>query len=428
MLTLVTTIICIFEYCKKYIMEKFYKRQIRRDELVSDRRMVKLSDCISLIQNSEFKEDLFKLFDFEKIKNEVITISGLKKIVNLVIDLDDKFTKIDIDIHLSNVILYSTNPEGGVILRLNNVEEKFGIDHVDVQTVYNSQYDFFDGGYKMDKFAKFCIENGHVNVIKSNVEYLNNENRNSEKLFRNFRLIKDSDSTYYLRAITSISSYHDYNVRFSLFVTIVAIYQMQSNTAGASFQVTYCEYSESHIRLFLEKDGSRIIDKVGKISFVLEMSNDEIKREAFKFSGLFNLEVNDSNGNSTVVSIKPRQIKTKLISIKHNFLPSTVIENISKLSQFIEDAESEMIEDIKDINNLKSPDQLRFTLLRSLERSSTLGLKEFKGTIKKALDKKIYSISELILLMDKVNSIVTNIELKEYLRYLFYDILRDRKK
>ena len=65
------------------------------------------------------------------------------------------------------------------------------------------------------------------------------------------------------------------------------------------------------------------------------MSNDEIKREAFKFSGLFTLQTEDGK-NQMNIFLKPKRIETKLISIRHNFLPSTVIEQLEGLSRFLD--------------------------------------------------------------------------------------------
>ena len=78
------------------------------------------------------------------------------------------------------------------------------------------------------------------------------------------------------------------------------------------------------IKLFIKKQTVTKLKGIGELSFVLEMSNDEIKREAFKFGGLFKLSLMD-NGEERNVYLKPKKIKTKLISIKHNFKPETVI-------------------------------------------------------------------------------------------------------
>ena len=408
-------------------MAKFYRDHFALHELASDNTITKLSKCLELIEGSEFKDELMELFDFNSLleADESIAISGLNKIMSSVIQRDKRYKKIDIKTHISDISLVESIDENTIKLRFKNLEnssgEKFSID---AKTVYSSKRDYFEGFYKMEKFANFCISEGHFALLSKNVEYLNEQYEDSDALIKSFRLLQDAEGEYYVRAITSANSYYDYNIRFSLFVTILALHKV-TKEAGISFSINYCEYSESFIRVYFEKNNQTIIPEVGKLNFILEMSNDEIKREAFKFSGVFTLTINTNNEEARIY-LKPKSIKTKLISIKHNYLPKTVTEYLAMLADFIRSAEEEMTEDIKEIHKIKNPDELRFTLSRKIELSNTLGLADFKKVIKETLDVKINNVSELLVLMDKVDKIVTDLELKEYLRYVYYDLLRDK--
>ncbi len=406
-------------------MAKFYKDCLNFKDLSDDKELVRLSKCLELIEGSEFEEDLMNLFDFERIKNEAIAITGLSKVIKSIISRDRQFKKIDLKSHISDVNCVQTIDANTIKLRFNDASD-IGMTFIEARTVYSAKREYFEGFYKMDKFANFCISEGHFDLLQENIDYLNKKYEDSDSHVKNFRLLQDSEGEYYVRAITSTSQYFDYNIRFSLFVTIVALHGAMKSTSY-NFKISRCEYSESFIRVYFQKDNTTNIPNIGKMNFILEMSNDEIKREAFKFSGLFTLQTNDSKGQVNVF-LKPRRIKTKLISIRHNFLPSTVIEQLQGLSNFIEEAEKEMKEDIIELNNIKKPDHLRFFLLRKIERSQNRELSQFKPKIKETLDVKIYKINELLLLMGKIDEIVTDIEVKEYLRYLFYEILRDKKE
>jgi len=406
-------------------MAKFYKDYLSFQDLSEDKALVRLSKCLELIEGSDFEEDLINLFTFERIKNESIAITGLSKVIKSIISRDRQFKKIDLKSHISDVKCIQTIDVNTIKLRFIDAND-IGMPFIDAKTVYSAKREYFEGFYKMDKFANFCISEGHFELLQENIKYLNKKYKTSDTHIKNFRLLQDKEGEYYVRAITSTSQYFDYNIRFSLFVTIVALHDVIKNT-GYNFEISRCEYSESFIRVYFQKDKATNIPNIGKLSFVLEMSNDEIKREAFKFSGLFTLQTNDSK-NQVNIFLKPKRIKTKLISIRHNFLPSTVIEQLEGLSNFIEEAEKEMKEDLIEVNSIKNPDHLRFFLLRKIELSQNKELSQFKPKIKETLDVKIYKINELLILMGKIDEIVTDIEVKEYLRYLFYEILRDKKE
>lgn len=404
-------------------MSKFYKEYLSWSDLKNDQKFLKISDCIELINESEFKDELIRLFNTEEIGDETVPIQGLSKVVKSIISRDKQYEKIDIVSHISNISCIK-NDDRNITLKFKDVES-LGVETLHAEAIYSTKKEYLEGGYKLDKFANFCIANDCFELVTNNIESLNEKFKDSDSHIKSYRLLKDGDGKFYVRAITSVNSYHDYNIRFSLFVTIIALSQLIKKN-NESFQITRCEYSESFIKLFIKKQTSTKLKGIGELSFVLEMSNDEIKREAFKFGGLFKLSLKDK-GEQRNVYLKPKKIKTKLISIKHNFKPQTVIASLSGLASFIKEAESEMIEDIKDLHKVSNPDLLRFALLRKIERSSNSDLGVYKDTIRKELNKKIYKIGELLILMDKVDDVVKDLDVKEYLRYLFYDILMTKK-
>lgn len=403
-------------------MSKFYKDHLGFQDLNEDNRAIRLSKCLELIEKSNYKDELLELFDFSTIENDFVTIRGLGTVMNNVIQRDRMYKKMDLSCHISNVSCAKSIDQNTIELLFHDATD-IGLSSVTAKTVYSSKKEFFEGFYKMDKFANFCISEGHFDLLQQNVEHLNKKYADSTAHEKSFRLLKNRNDEYFVRAITSTSHYYDYNIRFSLFVTIIALYNVMKKT-NLQFSISYCEYSESFIRVMFRKSGYSKISGLGELSFVLEMSNDEIKREAFKFSGLFTITAEDK-GKNVNVFLKPKRIKTKLISIKHNFLPSTVIEHLEGLADFISEAEKEMQEDILELSGVKNPDHLRFYLLRKVEKSQNLS--KYKKLLKEKLDTKITKISELIILMGKVDEVVEELELKEYLRYLFYEILRGNK-
>lgn len=397
-------------------MPKFYKDSLSTHDLHIGNDKTKLNSIINLIEGSSFKKDILELFSSINIDNESTSIKGVDILVSNIITRAQEFQKKDIKSHISNVKCIKTSD--------NEVFLYFNKEKITAKPVYSAKREYFEGTYKMNKFADFCITSGYFDLLESNIDYLNAKYKDSEKHIKNFRLLKDREQKYYVRAITSVSSYNDYGIKFSLFVTIMTLHNINKKT-NIHFDINRAEYSESFIRIFFKKKDSISIPNIGKLSFALKMSNDEIKREAFKFSGLFTLM---PEGSSNYIHLQPKKLQTKIISIKHNFTLETVLKHLEDLELFIKEAEDEMKEDIKQLDQVENPDQLRFILLRKIERSLHSELLEFKPTIRKTLDVKINQIHDLLLLMDKVNQLVTNLEGKEYLRYLYYEILRDAKK
>jgi len=404
-------------------MAKFYFEQLTPVNLKGDNSIVYLRDCLQLIEDSEYKEELIEVFKFDSIKNEALKISGLKTLIQKIIDYDRTFLKIDLESHISNVRYLRSTDSNAVILQIDNVDNDL-IDEksIEVETAYSTKKDFFDGFYKMDKFANFCIKENLSDVIISNIDYLNSKYSESSRFIKSYRLLKDAENKYFVRAITSVSRYFDYNIKFSLFATLLSLHKT-IGIINDNFAINYCEFTESFIRIYFKRNTITRLPNIGSLTFSLEMNNDEIKREAFKFSGIFTITTMD-NDREVNIHIKPKKkFKTQLISIPHGCGRPKMVENLSNLPSFITQMEEEMKSDLIDISNITKPDHLRFFLLRKIESSRNDELKKYKVLIANTLSKKINQISELFILMDKVNEIVIEFELKEYLRYIYYDIL-----
>jgi len=86
-----------------------------------------------------------------------------------------------------------------------------------------------------------------------------------------------------------------------------------------------------------------------------------------------------------------------------------------------------MFDDIAGVNNIKNPDELRFKLYQRLENIKNEFIKDEKVKITAIIKDKIYSLHELLVMMGKVEKLVTDLEAKDYLRYIFYDILTNKK-
>ncbi len=400
-------------------MSKFYRDSLNRTKLEEDNVLTPIKAVIKLIENSEFYNELILLFKIDIGEKVHIEIPGLSILIREIISKDAKYEKFDVNVNLSDVTLFKFSDDGAAILKITseNNKEIFGTETIYAETAYNAKSDYFESVYRLDTFAKFCFKEGHIKLLKDNIAHLNEYYQASNNFDRSLRLLKDIDKTYYIRAITSTTHYNKYDNRFSLFVAVMALHNLSMST-NKKFRVASAEFDESHIKVFFEKDGSRNIKGVGLVRFMVEVSNDEIKREAMKFSAAFSIVSDEFE-----LFFKPEKLKTELISIQHNFNPSTVFNYLSELNDFIDDAESEIINDVKGLADTKNPDELRHLLYRKVEATKNDVIKQNRFKLKTLLLNKISTLSELLRVMNKVELIVSDLETNEYLRYIFYDIL-----
>jgi len=243
-------------------MQKFYRDTFRNSEDNTENKAIRLSSCLKLIENSEYKDELTGLLNFNLISNEYLAISGIQHIVTSVIARDEVFVKKDIDCQISDVSFQPASEENMINIHFENIEN-YKKTSLTAHAIYNTKRDYFDWFYKLDKFANFCISEKHIQLLIDNISRLNDNYKSKGDLKKSFRLLLDRDGEYYVRAITSTNKYYDYNIRFSLFVTIIALFKLNKEN-GINFKLIYCEYDESFIRIYFEKIGSTVIPNVGK--------------------------------------------------------------------------------------------------------------------------------------------------------------------
>lgn len=403
-------------------MSKFYKDVLSKDELEADNTLVTVKKSLKLIEGSPYYDELINLFKIDEQSTEPIPLPGLNSLINKIIRKDQQFEKIDYNINLCDVSLKEFTHTDSAILNLiiRDGESVDKLKLITAETAYNSKSDYFESAYKLDSFARFCQREKHVKLLKQNIEYLNEQYQNSNDFNRSFRLLKDSSGNY-IRAITSTTHYNDYGIRFSLFVAIISFKNLMS-AKQLNFKINRAEYDESSIKVFFEKNEVKNIKDVGQVRFIVELSNDEIKREAMKFSAVFIIKSNNEE-----IYIKPGRLKTELISIQHNFSPATVFNYLENLGEFIEKAEAEVIGDIVDFGKPKDFNELKYSLSRKVEFAKNEEIKGNKAAFKKLLENRISTLNELLALMGKIDMIVSTLEAKEYLRYMFYDVLKGKK-
>ena len=161
-----------------------------------------------------------------------------------------------------------------------------------------------------------------------------------------------------------------------------------------------------------------------RIKHLIELSNDELKREALRFTGVASIEY--QSGNETrEIYVAPQDIDFTIASIYLSYSPKRAVERL-ELANNITPIEQKLYDDIAFIDGIKQPDQIRHLLQRRVNEDTNL--KPFiTGEIVQELDKDITTIHQLFDIMYKLDVVVADIDAKEYLRYLLYNLLKEEK-
>jgi hypothetical protein len=406
-------------------MENFKKKSINFEHLPKSDLGVKVASLIPLISENEFYNELKKLLRIDEYFEDFIEIPGANTLVNTIQAINKKFKKTDLISDFKNISLYSDN---NFTINFDNISnnsylENLGLENLSTTPIYSASRDFFSELFQMDKYASKLIAKGYRDIINKNLELLKQITSNKRK----YRLLHEiTENKFYLRAIISTGNYYNYDNNLAIVMGLLTLHNEMKNT-DVIYKLKTCEYNESAIRMFFESNEVRELDNIGYVRNIVEISNDEIKREALRFSGVCTIEFEDKNSNKNEIFIKPKDIKSKILSIKHNQLPNTAIKELAKIKN-AKKVHGELIDDILKIKNIKNPEQIKFIFKQKVEKARREELQKHKKNILSLLNKKVDNIIELLEVFSKIDLVaVGDIEVKEYLRYIMYESLIEKK-
>ena len=103
------------------------------------------------------------------------------------------------------------------------------------------------------------------------------------------------------------------------------------------------------------------------------------------------------------------------------------IEELSHISD-AGNIHTSLFEDIATITQIKSPEQIKFLLKRKVESAKGDSIKRYKKQILDTLNESTSNIIQLLTLFKKIELIANeDIDAIEYIRYIVYQALIDRK-
>ncbi len=387
-----------------------------------------VKDAIKLIKDSDYYDQVIEAFDVDALKNDFIEIKGAQGLVDTLMEADEEYEKIDIDSILSNVRLDKYTPDKQIILEMSNIKDKTILtktksDMLRAESLYSVRSEYLNM-FGIDKYLEFCQANDYQDIIDINIDMLNDKADNNNKS-KKFRLLKDEDNKYYVRGITSTNVYRDYNLRFSLFIALIELHKL-NKYKGLSFYVHSYSLTESDLQVIFKTTRTSQVSKDTKIGFALELVNDEIKRDAVKFNGIFTVFMGKQE-----VYVKPEETKSSILSFSHSIGIEKLQERLSTLYIVINDFIGDTIEDAKKIKVLAAPDLFREHLLMKVQFSKNSEFnKLYKSQIQSMLSNKVRTIFELATIFDKIELLIEDehISSLDFWRYKLYQVLMDEVK
>lgn len=385
---------------------------------------IKVKDIIYLLKENEFEEELLESLDIACIQNEFISIPGVNTVLNKLGLVDEIYQKID---HISTYTTLEFDSERKkkeeFAIKFSSLNDQ--VSGITALPIYSAQTDFFAKMNGMDKYASQLFSKGLSDIVYANLTLLQ-QNSKALKKKEKFRLLKEVETgDFFLRAIVS-PKYKNYDNKVAFFVGLITLHNSYKGT-NTRFRISNFEYNESFIRIFFESDRVEQLSNFGEVTQVIEISNDEIKGRALTFKCL--LKISYFNKNQVVegeIFAKPQTTdKYNILRITHGQNVNTAIAKLKDISK-VDSVTNTVFEDARNISKIDKPDFIRDIIKRKIEGSRLEELQGHKNALSRELEPKVTNMYGLLKLFNKLNLVTDDPDVKEYLRYQFYDALSKR--
>jgi len=406
-------------------MEKFERKSIKKADIPNSDQGVKVSELLSIVQNNELSNKLLELLNVDAIQDEFIKIKGAKKLIDTQKAINNRYQKEDLKSKISDISLYNQNEFS---INFNNTEnnEYFkSLNLVQVSTIpiYSATREFFSELYQMDRYASSLIADGQKGILETNLEMLKKVCENSKR----YRILHDNDENlFYLRGIISLDKYYNYDNNLAVLIALLTLHNETKRT-GIEYSMKLCEYNESFIRIFFESSEIMQLETIGKVKNIIEVSNDEIRREALRFTGVCSIIFENNENPNNELYINPKEIKSRILSIGHNRKPKTAIDELVNIDN-TRTVHANLFVDIQKIIKIKNPEEIKFLVRAKVEKAKTSEVKKLKSKLLNELDKTASNLIQLLTIFSKIELLAAeDIDAIEYLRFIIYQALIEKK-
>ena len=400
------------------------------DEGISVKELLELLDV-----NDELNKALLKALDVDSLKDDFINITGAKELVTIQKAINKRFYKEDFVSSLDNIAVYSNDSKLTFCFTDLSKSEYFSqlnLSTMDSTPLYSSKSDFFSWLYGMDKYANELIKEGLDDILSHNLDLLRKQEIGSRE--RKYRILQDlNNKQFYVRAIISLDRYNNYDNNIAIVIALISLHK-KTKESGVIYALNRIEYNESYMRIFFEEKGEKELGGLGFVKNLIEVSNDEVKREALKFEAVSIIEFVDSDNSLQELIIQPSasprpKIKTKIFAIAHSVSPKKFVEKLVEIDNSVK-IHNELFELISEISKIQNPLQIMFIVKEIVKSAKNESFKKHRDGIQKIIDTHVVdNMIQLLTLFKKLELVTENdIEASEYVRYIIYQSLIERKK
>lgn len=391
---------------------------------------IKFKDMLKLLEKSEFEKEITEALKLN-LKNGDILINGTKDLLDKFLNFENSFLKIDLKEKLINTDFLSFNlkdlkkiKECNLKIGGSKVETAYSTKHDYINLVHlKSLYDVCAGSE--DKYSNEIrekLEENFLDVYDKNKKLLGNLPTNN-KLYRLISL--ENKVGLYLRAICS-TSYKNYNNKVTIFLALYMLNKFGENS-NQKLQVEKLFMTDSKIKLVLRTLEPKILkDNIGKVYPTYEIYNSELGDGAFIISQSY---IFNFNGKNIYLNINEdsKNIKNKCLSVSHSSNVETLIEQVNKGILESQNYERDLISLATKLYKKNVSEAFLIDVIQSIVSStkSVISLST-KEQIKK-LQITISTSIKIIELLKEIDSIKMEFEEKEYINYLFYNVLKKLK-
>ena len=407
-------------------MEKFKRKVLSQDSISLNDNGINVSELVTLINNNNLSDDIFKFLKIDKIKNEFINIKGAKTLFDTQVSLNKRFYKDDLISSIDNITFYNNEKFS---INFNNTSNSQYFNDIKVNSlcsypIYSATRDFFSSLYNMDKYASRLIETGNKNIVEINLELLKEVVIKNEK---KYRILHDTfDNEFYLRAIISVNNYNNYDNNVAIVIGLLTLHN-EMKTSDLLYSLKRFEYNESFVRMFFESSEIKKLESIGNVKNIIEISNDEIKREALRFTGVCTIEFGNKNKKENEIFIRPQETKSIILSVKHNQNTENAMKKLSDIEN-TKKIHDELYGDILTITSIKNPEQIKYLVQKKIENAKIEEVKSIKTRLLKELNNKVDNIIQLLTVFKKIELLANeDIDAIEYIRFIIYQALIERK-
>lgn len=405
-------------------MDKFRKKSVEKNDFFNGDDGIEINKLLELIKESEYYSNIIEHFQLNEDDQTKINIPGAKTLFNVLSSSNKKLRKVDINVELQD-IFFDYSSKFGILFK--NIQENDYLNRINITslkayTIHSAEKDFFANLYEIDKYASILLKNDFKDILDTNLELLKQKKQHKKK----YRLIHDTvDNLFFLRAIVSTDRYYNYDNALTAVITLLKLH-FETLSTKVKYELNFFEYNESFLRLYFKTSEVKEIKGIGHLENTLLVSNDEIKREALRFSNICTIRFVASNNEEQRLLIKPKDVKTKVLTITHGMGVEKAflnLEDFDKLNQNFE----QLFKEVETITKIKEHNQIVHLVRDKIINSNTDEIKKFKYELTKILLIDIKTTTQLLEIFNKLIYLEgLEIDAKEYLRYLIYEALINR--